>query len=184
MIAILAMHTIIVHRKQKNYDNSFFCSTYVRRLDNYTDNGSYVVMNFNDPKFRSTPSTQLSNEGWSLAFQTLIFSKHLNYADTLFGGQLLSWIDEASAMYAMEHMRTRRILTKKISEVVFINPALQGDFIQFWCRPTRDGNTSMTMELLVQTRNVDNHRQREICRCEIVYVAVDELGRPTVWSDA
>tara|TARA_Y100000589_G_scaffold150167_1_gene143298 strand:- start:214 stop:645 length:432 start_codon:yes stop_codon:yes gene_type:complete len=141
-------------------------------------------MNLQDPKFRSTSSAQLSSDGWSLAFQTLIFKKHLNYADTLFGGQLLSWIDEASAMYAMEHMRTRRILTKKISEVVFINPALQGDFIQFWCRPTRDGNTSMTMELLVQTRNVDNHRQREICRCEIVYVAVDELGRPTVWGDA
>ena len=140
-------------------------------------------MNLQDPKFRSTSSAQLSSDGWSLAFQTLIFTKHLNYADTLFGGQLLSWIDEASAMYAMEYMRTRRILTKKISEVVFINPALQGDFIQFWCRPTRDGNTSMTMELLVQTRNVDNHRQREICRCEIVYVAVDELGRPTVWSD-
>ena len=153
-------------------------------LDNRDTIESHAYMNMNDPKFRSTSGAQLTKDGWSLAFQTLIFAKHLNYASTLFGGQLLSWIDEASAMYAMEHMHTRRILTKKISEVVFINPALKGDFIQFWCRPTRDGKTSMTMELLVQTRNVDNHRQREICRCEIVYVAVDELGRPTVWGDS
>lgn len=124
----------------------------------------------------------LEEEGWTKVFQTLIFTKHLNYANSLFGGQLLAWIDEASAIYAMEYMRTKRILTKKISEVEFINPALQGDFIQFWCKAIRDGNTSMTMELVVWTHNVDTGRQREICSCEIVYVAVDELGRPAPWD--
>ncbi|MCO4784131.1 MAG: hypothetical protein KC646_17535 [Candidatus Cloacimonetes bacterium] len=119
----------------------------------------------------------------SLALQKLIFGAHLNAANCLFGGHLLSWIDEASAMYAMDKMQTRRILTKKISEVIFINPALMGDMIQFWCRVSKEGNTSLTMELCVRTKNVDTRQQRDICSCEIVYVAVDDLGKPYPWRN-
>lgn len=120
-------------------------------------------------------------ETHSLALQKLIFGAHLNAANCLFGGHLLSWIDEASAMYAMDKMQTRRILTKKISEVIFINPALLGDMIQFWCRVKKEGKTSLTMELCVRTKNVDTRQQRDICSCEIVYVAVDDLGKPYPW---
>ncbi|PCJ17102.1 MAG: acyl-CoA thioesterase [Candidatus Cloacimonadota bacterium] len=121
-------------------------------------------------------------ETHTLALQKLIFGAHLNAANCLFGGHLLSWIDEASAMYAMDIMQTRRILTKKISEVIFINPALLGDMIQFWCKVSKEGNSSLTMELSVITKNVDTRQQREICSCEIVYVAVDELGKPYPWK--
>lgn len=125
---------------------------------------------------------ELESQGYVLAMQKLIFSTHLNAASCLYGGQLLSWIDEASAMFAMQHMGTRRILTKKISEVEFIAPGLVGDMIQFWCKPIKNGNTSLVLELFVQTMNVDTRRQRRILSCEIVYVAVDELGKPTPWQ--
>ena len=124
----------------------------------------------------------LAKQGYQCALQKLIFGKHLNAAQTLFGGQLLSWIDEASAMFAIEYMGTRKVLTKKISEVIFVNPGLSGDKIQFWCKAVRDGNTSMTMELIAKTMNVESRKQREICTCQIVYVAVDELGKPIPWK--
>ncbi|MCJ8343973.1 acyl-CoA thioesterase [bacterium] len=120
-------------------------------------------------------------ETHTLALQKMIFGAHLNAANCLFGGNLLSWIDEASAMFAMDIMQTRKILTKKISEVIFINPALLGDMIQFWCNVTREGNSSLTMELVVRTKNVDTRQQRDILTCEIVYVAVDDLGKPFPW---
>jgi acyl-CoA hydrolase len=120
-------------------------------------------------------------ETHTLALQKLIFGAHLNAASCLFGGHLLSWIDEASAMFAMDKMQTRKILTKKISEVIFINPALLGDMIQFWCRVSKEGKSSLTIELTVKTKNVDTRQQRDICSCEIVYVAVDDLGKPYPW---
>jgi acyl-CoA hydrolase len=128
-------------------------------------------------------SQSLINQGYQRTLQKLIFGKHLNAAQTLFGGQLLSWIDEASAMFAIEYMGTRRVLTKKISEVIFVNPGLSGDLIQFWCKAVRDGKTSMTLELIIETMNVESKQQREICTCQIVYVAVDELGKPTRWKN-
>lgn len=126
--------------------------------------------------------SQIDLTGYTLVMQKLIFGTHLNSANCLFGGELLAWIDEASAIFAMQHMQTRRILTKKISEVIFNAPGLLGDMIQFWCRPIRDGNTSLTLEVVVQTKNVDTRIQRMICRCEIVYVAVNELNQPTPWN--
>jgi acyl-CoA thioesterase YciA len=123
----------------------------------------------------------LNDRKFTCVVQKLIFSKHLNASQTLFGGQLLSWIDEASALFAIEAMRTRRVLTKKLSEVIFENPGILGDIIQFWCRVTKEGRTSMTMELVVRTQNVDTLDQRDICRCELVYVAVDSIGKPTPW---
>ncbi len=127
-------------------------------------------------------SGQSDKEGkFTCVVQKLIFSKHLNAAQSLFGGQLLSWIDEASALFAIEAMGTRRVLTKKLSEVVFENPGILGDIIQFWCRTTKAGRTSMTMEMVVRTQNVDTMDQRDICRCELVYVAVDSIGKPTPW---
>lgn len=130
-----------------------------------------------------TTENDFISQGFELAMQKLIFSTHLNAANCLYGGQLLSWIDEASAMFAMQHMGTRRLVTKKISEVEFIAPGLVGDLIQFWCRPKKEGNSSLVLEMVVQTMNVDTRRQRRICACEIVFVAVDELGRPTPWGD-
>ena len=129
-----------------------------------------------------TLPAEFQRQGYVLAMQKLIFSTHLNAADCLYGGQLLSWIDEASAMFAMQHMGTRRILTKKMSEVEFIAPGLVGDMIQFWCKPIKEGTSSLILEMIVQTMNVDTRRQRRICACEIVYVAVDELGKPTPWK--
>lgn len=119
----------------------------------------------------------------------------LNSAGTIFGGKLVAWIDEGSAIYASCQMNARRIVTKKISELIFHQPAKLGDMLEIWCKVAHTGRSSLTVSVLVTRRSfADDPRESkspindyqlkaetEICRCELVFVSVDEKGRPRPW---
>lgn len=109
----------------------------------------------------------------------LIMSEHLNAAGRLFGGQLMGWVDESAALYCMDQMGTGHLVTKKISEVIFNEPGYPGDVLEFLCRITRAGRTSLSLECLVMTRPFDPAEDRRlIVSCELVFVALDRNGRP------
>ena len=54
----------------------------------------------------------------------------LNPNGTLFGGQLLAWIDEELALYSIMQLENSRIVTKHMSEINFVSSAKQGDIIE------------------------------------------------------
>ena len=54
----------------------------------------------------------------------------------MFGGQLLRWIDEEAAIYAMCQLDNQRVTTKFISEIDFISPARMGDVIEIGLETT------------------------------------------------
>ena len=60
----------------------------------------------------------------------LIRPGDLNPRGTLFGGQLLKWIDEEAAIFAMCQLENSNIVTKIISEINFVNTAILGDVIE------------------------------------------------------
>ena len=105
----------------------------------------------------------------------------LNAAGRLFGGQLMGWLDEATAQVAARIMGTRSIVTKKFGEVVFDNPGLLGDSVEIWCRAAAKGTTSLTLECRVLVRSLRPETLRQICHSNVVYVAIDEHGRPAPW---
>jgi acyl-CoA hydrolase len=122
-----------------------------------------------------------ANQGYLLSARRLVMYSDLNAAGRLFGGRLMAWIDEATAMSAMRIMRTNRLVTKKFGEVVFEAPGLLGDSVEIWCRPEHEGTTSLTLDCRVLVRKVHTDEAREICRSTVVYVALDESGRPKPW---
>jgi acyl-CoA hydrolase len=121
-------------------------------------------------------------DGYSMSSQTIVMYPHLSRFDRLFGGHLLAWIDEGCAMTAMKLMGTHRIVTKKMSEVIFEAPGMLGDIIEIWTKPTANGRTSLTMSCQAVVCRDGVASRGVICRCEIVFVALDEQGRPTPWG--
>ena len=81
-------------------------------------------------------------------------------------------------------MQSQDIVTKKIGEVNFLAPALLGDILEIWGRDIKRGRTSLSMEGRVVVRRA--HEQGEkmipICECTILFVAIDEKGKPCVWN--
>ncbi|KIA90453.1 acyl-CoA thioesterase [Kaistella jeonii] len=100
----------------------------------------------------------------------------LNPNQTLFGGKLLQWIDEESALYAIVQLETPRCVTKFISEINFISSAKQGDIIEIGIEAIAFGRTSIT--LACNVRNMMT-RQTIITIDKLVFVGVDNDGKPT-----
>lgn len=109
----------------------------------------------------------------------LVKPEDLNANNTLFGGRLLEWVDEEAAIYAGVETRHKKIVTKCISEIDFVAPAHQGDIVEIGVRLKKVGKTSITLE--VQVRDLTT--QTVIVNIdEMVFVCVDENGRPTKHS--
>lgn len=107
----------------------------------------------------------------------LIKPGDLNARGTLFGGQILKWIDEEAAIYAICQLNDRNVVTKAMSEINFVSSAKTGDIIEIGCELVSVGNTSITISC--EVRNKDT-KQTIIKIEKIVFVLLDENGRPKV----
>jgi len=105
----------------------------------------------------------------------LIKPGDLNANNTLFGGALLRWIDEEAGIYAMTKLDTKKIVTKFISEIDFVNSSKQGDVIEIGLEFQRIGTTSITFSCIV--RNL--FTKKIIISIEkIVFVKIDDDENP------
>ena len=99
----------------------------------------------------------------------------LNGSDRLFGGQLLSWIDEEAAIYASCQMNHDRVVTKYMSEIDFKLSARSGDILEFGLEVVEHGRTSLTVRCEVRYKRT----KAVVIKVErIVFVALDESGIP------
>jgi acyl-CoA thioesterase YciA len=70
----------------------------------------------------------------------------LNPSGTLFGGQLLAWIDEELALYTIIQLENARVVTKHMSEINFRSSAKQGDIIEIGIDVLKFGTSSLTLK--------------------------------------
>ncbi|RFM36205.1 acyl-CoA thioesterase [Chitinophaga silvisoli] len=99
----------------------------------------------------------------------------LNAHGSLFGGSLLSWIDEEAAIYAIIQLGTNRCVTKYMSEINFISSAKQGDILELGIKAIHFGTTSLT--LTCEARNKIT-KKSILTIDKMVFVSVDENGKP------
>ena len=105
----------------------------------------------------------------------LVKPEDLNCRGTLFGGQLLKFIDEEAAIFTTCQLGTANIVTKLMSEINFVNPAFNGDVVNIGMEVVKLGVTSITLKCVVTNKNSG----LEIVTIDkIVFVSVDENGRP------
>ena len=102
-----------------------------------------------------------------------------NAAGTIFGGVILSYIDQAGAEEAI-WQGARRVVTVAMNQVVFHQPVYVGDLVSFYTELIRVGRTSVTVKVMVQSaRRHDRQELVDVTEAEITYVNVDAEGRPT-----
>jgi acyl-CoA thioesterase YciA len=99
----------------------------------------------------------------------------LNPNGTLFGGQLLAWIDEELALYTIVQLENPRVVTKHMSEINFRSSAKQGDIIEIGIDVVKFGNTSLTLKC--EARNMMT-RETIISIDNITMVNLGADGKP------
>lgn len=111
--------------------------------------------------------------------RVLMMPRDTNAAGTIFGGVILSYIDQAGAEEAI-WQGARRVVTVAMNEVVFQAPVYVGDLVSFYTELVSVGRTSVTVKVLVKSaRRFDRNQLVDVTKAEITYVNVDENGRPT-----
>lgn len=105
----------------------------------------------------------------------LIKPQDLNAHGTLFGGTVLSWIDEEAAIFVLCQLGEGNIVTKYMSEINFVHSAKLGEVIEIGMETVKFGRTSITVKSEVRTKFEKN---TIITIDEIVFVHLDEFGVP------
>jgi acyl-CoA thioesterase YciA len=110
--------------------------------------------------------------------RVLMMPRDTNPSGTIFGGVILSYIDQAGAEEAI-HRGARRVVTVAMNEVVFHEPVFVGDLVSFYTELVRMGRTSIAVKVRVRAaRRSDRRQVVDVTEAEITYVNVDVDGRP------
>ena len=114
-----------------------------------------------------------------LAIKVVMMPRDTNPLGTIFGGVLLSFIDQAGVVGALDEIRRRgwpdpRLVTVALNGVEFHQPVLVGDIVSFWTSLVRIGRTSITMHVAVETDR--GGQTLRLTEAEVVYVSVDTTG--------
>ena len=105
-------------------------------------------------------------------------TKDVGFHGNLFGGLLLSWLDEAGAALAAELCESPRMVTVKLSEVIFRKPIRPGQIIKIYGGLKEVGNSSVTITLEARRHSPYNGSQRVACTTDMTFVRIDGDGEP------
>jgi acyl-CoA thioesterase YciA len=112
------------------------------------------------------------------AIRVSMMPRDTNAHGTIFGGHILSLIDQAGAIGA-HRIGARRVVTVAMHEVEFKQPVMVGDLVSCYSTVTRVGRTSITVEVdVVAFRLADPADAVDVTRATVVYVNVDEDNQP------
>lgn len=109
----------------------------------------------------------------------ICMAKDIGVHNNLFGGILMSWIDEAAAAYAIEYCQTPNMVTLKVGELLFKRPVKAGNHIRIYGEVANLGKTSITIHIEVRKFNVYSAEETTVCTTSITFVRIDEDGQPT-----
>ena len=111
-----------------------------------------------------------------VAIQVVMMPRDVNPHGSIFGGVLLSYIDQAGAIGAVREVvkaggPAPAVVTVAINKVEFKQPVLVGDVVRFLTWRVRMGRTSITMQVRVEAER--DGQVLHVTEAELVYVGVD-----------
>ena len=106
----------------------------------------------------------------------LLRYEDINGENRLFGGKLVSWIDEVAGTVAKRHTGVK-VTTASIDNLQFKQPSYLDDLVVIIGRVTYVGNTSMEVRVDTYLEELDGTR-RPINRAYLTMVALDANARP------
>jgi acyl-CoA thioesterase YciA len=122
--------------------------------------------------------TEIAERWAEPAIRVLMMPRDTNAQGTIFGGVILSYIDQAGAIEA-RRQGSRLMLTVSMDKIVFHQPVFVGDLISFWTETLRIGRTSITVKVVCEAiRGTDPQKKVLVTEAQVVYVNVGEDRKP------
>ena len=111
------------------------------------------------------------------AIRQVMMPKYANPDGDIFGGVILSMIDEAAAVEAQRQAH-HRYVTVAMDSIQFHHPVNIGDIVSLWSRTEKIGRSSITIhvDVLANPRRTDE--EYKVTEATVTLVAIDENRRP------
>ena len=114
-----------------------------------------------------------------LATKVVMMPRDTNPHGSIFGGVILSYLDQAGAVGARHEIQRKGfppqlLVTVAMEGVEFHEPVVVGDTLSFWTELRRIGTTSITMHVTVEAER--NGQPRRVTQAVVTYVAVQLQG--------
>jgi acyl-CoA thioesterase YciA len=111
-----------------------------------------------------------------LAIQVVMMPRDTNPHGTIFGGVILSYLDQAGAIAGRREVVRRGgkppfLVTVAMNRVEFHQPVLIGDVVRFLTEVKQVGRTSITLKVTVEAER--GQEVLKVTEAEVVYVGVD-----------
>jgi acyl-CoA hydrolase len=107
----------------------------------------------------------------------VVLPQYANVIGTVFGGQIMSWIDICAAVSAQRHSRCP-VVTASFDSVHFIEPIKQGQVVILKGQVNAVFKTSMEVGVIVFAEYPLTGERRKAVRAYCTFVALDALGKP------
>lgn len=115
-----------------------------------------------------------------LALKVMMMPRDTNPYGTIFGGVIMSYIDQAGAVGARHEIAKlgypkQDIVTVAMEGVEFHKPVFVGDAVSFWTELRHVRKTSITMHVTVETDR--DGKVTKVTEADVTYVAVQTRGQ-------
>lgn len=107
-----------------------------------------------------------------------VLPQHANVGGTVFGGQIMAWVDLCAAICAQRHAG-RPCVTAFVDDLLFKRPVRVGQVVRLRARIAATFHTSMEIDVDVRGEDTITGEQWPTVECRVVFVAMDDERRPT-----
>jgi uncharacterized protein (TIGR00369 family) len=121
---------------------------------------------------------QKSSRASRITLSQLMHPEHANLLGNVHGGWIMKLVDEAGALACMRHAQ-KKVVTVAIDSMTFHQPIKIGDLVILNAEVTYTGRTSLEAEVQVIAENPITGKQTHTNTAYLVYVALDDEGKPT-----
>lgn len=128
----------------------------------------------------SSPSTTISADGkprGDLTVRTIAMPADTNANGDIFGGWVLSRMDQAGGIAAVERAQGRCV-TIAVEAMTFIRPVKVGDVLEVYTEIESIGRTSMKIHIEAWARRFETLAREKVTDATFTFVAIDQSGRP------
>ena len=105
-------------------------------------------------------------------YSQLVMPQDANVVGTLFGGQMVSWMDIAAAKAAFRFLKGTEAdvaVTRAIDSIEFTKPVHVGNWVNFESEIIKTGNSSIVIQVDAYK---ENHEEEKILACTAIFTIV------------
>ena len=115
---------------------------------------------------------QSSPTSYEVVTRHIVMQRDMNPNNHVFGGTMLSWLDEAAALFVQDQIGYEDFVTVGMDDIAFKSPAHLGDHIIIYCRIDEVGRSSIHVKTKAVAYEPSTGDQSDIINCRISFVCL------------